>query len=75
LLVAREVISLAEFGEHERGVGRLALRAEGFGCAPEMFGGGRVLPVPEIDVAERVGSGGEAALVVCLCEEPERGFE
>jgi hypothetical protein len=74
-LVAGEIISLAEFGEHERGVGRLVLRSEGFGGATEMLYGRGVLSMTQVDVAERGMRGGEAAPVVRPCEKFERGFE
>lgn len=40
-----------------------------------MFDGRSVLPVAQIDVAERIMRGGKAALVVRPCEKFERGFE
>lgn len=40
-----------------------------------MFNCGGVLAVPEIDVAERIVCGGEAALILRCGEKFERGFE
>jgi hypothetical protein len=74
-LVACEIVCLSEFGEHERGIRRLVLRAEGFGGTCEMFDCRGVLSMTQVDVAERIMRGGEAALIVRPCKKFERGFE
>src|ERR1051325_5966225 len=75
LFAAGEIESLAEFGVHQIGVRRLVPSVIPIGGRLVMRQRQFILPLSEIDIAERIVRGGSADLIACVGELFERRLE